>query len=463
MAVLADIGRGRVRLVFAGRRGAIVAIDAVAGDAGVIKGGGQPACRRMAVVAGISTINMCRCLAGRNRAVVAGAAAAEHLRMVNGKRRGERDHGVAILANSRRLNMRRVLAGGVDAVVAAAAVARNVRVVEVRRNPAGRRMTIVAGVAAADVRRCLAGRDIAVVTRLAGANDLRMIDAKRRHECGGRMAVLANRSGQDMRRILAGRVNAVMAAAATTRDADMVEIGRYPARCRMAIVAGVAARQVRRCLAGRQRAIVTGAAAADDLGMVDAVDRRKLHRVVAILAHVAGLHVIGAFAECIGAVMAAYAVAGDVFVVEVRGDPASGKVAIRAVLAAADMCRRLAGRDIAIVAGLTGADDLRMIDGKHGRERVRCMAILANGSRQNMSNLLAGCVNAVMTARAVAGNADMVEVGRHPARGRVAIIAGVAARQVGWCLAGRQRAVVAGAAAAEYLRMVDRIGRSKRH
>lgn len=51
-------------------------------------------------------------------------------------------------------------------------------------------------------------------------------------------------------------------------------------------------------------------------------------------------------------------------------------------IAAVDMCRRLAScRDI-IVAGSAGAGNLRVIDGIHGRPRIRVVAILTDICRQ---------------------------------------------------------------------------------
>jgi len=80
-----------------------------------------------------------------------------------------------------------------------------------------------------------------------------------------------------------------------------------------------------------------------------------------------------------------------------------------------------------------------------------------------MRSLLADRIHAVVTTRTVARNVDVIEVRRHPARGRMAIIAAIAARQKRHGLAGCIHAVVAGTAAAKYLCMINGIGRNELH
>ena len=58
-----------------------------------------------------------------------------------------------------------VFADRIGSIVATKAIVRNIGVIEIRRNPASRRVTVVAGVAAGDVSLILAGSDCAVVTR----------------------------------------------------------------------------------------------------------------------------------------------------------------------------------------------------------------------------------------------------------------------------------------------------------
>ena len=56
------------------------------------------------------------------------------------------------------------------------------------------------------------------------------------------------------------------------------------------------------------------------------------------------------------------------------------------------MCRMLAGRDIAIVAGATGAKYLRVIDSLCRLPYGRAMAIFADVRGLDMCRALAGCL-----------------------------------------------------------------------
>ena len=64
-----------------------------------------------------------------------------------------------------------------------------------------------------------------------------------------------------------------------------------------------------------------------------------------------------------------------------------------------------------------------------------------------------------MAAEAIVHDRDMVEIGRYPGRGRMTVVAGVAARNVRRILAGRDRAVVAREARPDDLCMIDGYGR----
>lgn len=58
------------------------------------------------------------------------------------------------------------------------------------------------------------------------------------------------------------------------------------------------------------------------------------------------------------------------------------------------------------------------------------MAVFANVSRLDMSRVLAGRFNAIVTTDAIAGDADMVEIGRQPTSGCVAVVTVIAAGDV---------------------------------
>ncbi len=86
----------------------------------------------MTVVAGVATRNVRRVLAGGNDAVMAGAAIADYLGVIDGKHRGENSCVVAVLTDIRCLNVGRVFTGCVRAVVTAGTVAGDIKVIEIR-------------------------------------------------------------------------------------------------------------------------------------------------------------------------------------------------------------------------------------------------------------------------------------------------------------------------------------------
>ncbi len=136
---------------------------------------------------------------------------------------------MAVLAHIGGLNVCRVLTGGVSAVVARDTVRRYIGVIEIRREPADRRVAVVAVLPAGDVRGVLAGCNDAVMTISAGAQNLCVIDTKRRYPDVWGVAVFTDVSRGNMRRILARSFDAIVTVDAVACDIGMVEIGRQPA------------------------------------------------------------------------------------------------------------------------------------------------------------------------------------------------------------------------------------------
>ena len=178
----------------------------------------------MTVVTTIVARDMRRVFARCCKTVMTGAAATQYLCVIDRIDGGPHIAVVTILTDVARLNMRQVFADSILAVVAAGAIARNIQVVECRRSPGDGRVAVVAGIAAGEVCRVLAGCNYAIVTGATGADDLRMVDAKRRRKYVGVMAVLANVAGLNMRKVLANGVHAVMAINAATGDIQMIKI-----------------------------------------------------------------------------------------------------------------------------------------------------------------------------------------------------------------------------------------------
>jgi len=307
---------------------------------------------------------------------------------------------MAVLAKIGRLNVRQVLADRVSAVVAAEAVRGDIDMIEVRRNPANRRMAVIAVVATTDMSRILAFGDRAVMAGVTGADNLGVI----------------------------------------------YPVCRCESDCVVAVIASIAGVYVLRVLANCYGPVVTGTARADHLCMVHLVCRCERHIVMAVFANAARLNMRRILAGSIYTVMAAEAVVDNVGVIESGWYPAHGCVAVIAGVDTGDMCRVLAFGDRAIVAGVTGTYHVDVIHPVCRCEDSNIVAVLTEIGGLNMRRVFTDRIRAIVTAEAVIGDIDMVDVGRSPARCRMAVITGVAATNMGSVLAFGDRAVVAGVA-----------------
>ena len=99
MAILTNVGCVDMSQTLAGGRYAIVATGTVTRDARVIERRRDPAHRCMAVVAGIGAAYMRQRFTGRDRAIVARPAGADHIGMIDRVRRRPDRIVVAILTN----------------------------------------------------------------------------------------------------------------------------------------------------------------------------------------------------------------------------------------------------------------------------------------------------------------------------------------------------------------------------
>ena len=89
----------------------------------------------------------------------------------------------------------------VRAIVTTEAVTRESRVINVRRNPAGGRVAVIAVVAARNVRRVFARRNRAVMAGQTGADNLGVVNRNRRlKECGA-MAIFTDIGGENVIRV----------------------------------------------------------------------------------------------------------------------------------------------------------------------------------------------------------------------------------------------------------------------
>ena len=366
---------------------------------------------------------------------------------------------MAILADVGGLHVRRTLARCVRTVVAAEAAVDDICMIKVCRRPRYGRMTIVAIVAAGDVRRVFAGRSHAIVAGTARANHLRVVDQVRRYPGVRRMAILADVGRLDMRWRLASGVDAVVAVETVAGNVDVVEVGRQPGYGGMAVVAIIAALDMIRILARCNNAIVTAAATTDDLCVIHGVSGREQVCRVTVLADVGRLDVGRVLAGCIDAVVAVETVAGDIDMIKVGRQPGYRRMAVIAVIAAGNVCRVLAGRRYAVVAGPAGTENLCMVHSNRRHPDAGVVAILTDIRRLDVRCGLACRGNAVVAADTVVGNTHVIEVRRPPRDGGMAVIARIAAGNMCRVLAGGCDAVVARITGTDYLCVINRVCR----
>ena len=164
MAIIAVVAARNVRQVFAGCRCAVMAGHAGPDNMRVIHCvGWRPELVVVAVLANVACIDMRWVFACRNCAVVARRTGSEYLRVIDKIDRCPDDTVMAALAYVGRIDVREVFACNLRIVMTANAVVSNTSVIERRRNPCVRRMTIVAGITACKMRRVFAGGRCAVV------------------------------------------------------------------------------------------------------------------------------------------------------------------------------------------------------------------------------------------------------------------------------------------------------------
>jgi hypothetical protein len=207
--------------------------------------------------------------------------------------------------------------------------------------------------------------------------------------------------------------------------------------------------------AGRCSPVVTAIADTDDIGMIDPDHRYPGGIAMAILADIGGVDMAAVLTRCRGAVMAAETVVGDAAVVEVGRYPATGGVAQITGVVARHVVRRLTGRGGAVVAAVTAADDIGVVDPDHRYPGGVAMTILTHIGGLDMRRILTDCCRTVMTAGTVCRRVGMIEGSRHPGCSCVAQITGVVAGNMGRVFTCGRGAVVAAVAAADDIGVVD--------
>ncbi len=209
---------------------------------------------------------------------------------------------------------------------------------------------------------------------------------------------------------LAGRINAIVAIHAIAGDIQVVKIRWQPGDRGVAVIASITAGDMCGVLAGRCDAVVTGTAGSNHMHVIDSIRGRECAGVVAIFTDITCLNVSQALACRIGTVMAATAVAGNVRVVEIRRQPADGRVAVVAVIAARNVCRVFAGGCHAIMTGPAGPDYLCVIHREHWCPHVGRMAIFTDITGLNVRCILTGGIGAVVAGDTIASDIQMIKI-----------------------------------------------------
>ena len=332
------------------------------------------------------------------------------------------------------------------------------RVTEICGRPPIRRMALTAIHGGIEVAGIHAGSIGAIVAGRTGAQHLVVIHRGHRRPDGWVVAVLADIGCLHMRRALARGISAVVAAEAVVHDIGMIEVRRSPGDRRMAVIAVIAAGYMGRVFAGCRAAIVTGAASTDNLRMVDGVSRHPHIRRMAVFADVARLHMCcRILARGVGTVVAAEAVARDVDVIEVRGQPASSRMTVVAVGAAGDVVQVFSGCRDTIMTRAARAQNLCVVNSVGRCPHVRGMAILTHIACLDVRRTFASRINAVVTADTVARDVGVIKIRWQPANRRMTVVAVVATGDVVQVFAGGREPVMTGAAGARNLRMVNEI------
>jgi len=124
-------------------------------------------------------------------------------------------------------------------------------------------------------------------------------------------------------------------------------------------------------------------------------------------------------------------------------------------IAAGDVRWVLTNCSKAIVARAARAEDLGVVNGHHWRKYISRMAVFADVGCIYMPHILAGRLGAIVTAYAITHDVQVIEIRGQPAKCAVTVIAGFATGDMPLIFAGCSSAVVAGAACADDLGVID--------
>lgn len=286
-----------------------------------------------------------------------------------------------------------------------------------------------------------------------------MIDSRHRRPNCNAVTVFANVCRQYVLRVLAGGNRAVVAAHAIADDIRMIEIRRCPCDRGVAVVTVVATRDMCRMFAGSRDAVMTGRTTAEYLCVIYRYHGYPGCRAVAVLANIRRLNVRRSLAGCIGTIVASHAIVGNIDVVEIRGYPGDRGVAVIAVIATRNMHRVFAGRSDTVMTAAATTQHLGMIDDDCRYPDRWAVTVFANTRCNNVHWPFASRIGAVVAGHAVADDVRMIEIRWCPGDRGVAVVTIIAARNMREIFPCCGEAVMAGAAAAQHLGVVNRNNR----
>ena len=234
---------------------------------------------------------------------------------------------IGLVARRRPVDHVRIVLVALGAIEVAAVILRLIRkpgVPVVSRQPRDRAVTLATVLRGIEVAGVLSGGRSAIVARRTGAENLVVVHRCNRRPNRRAVAIFADVGCLDVSRSLTDGIGAIVATNTVIHDVDVVEVSGQPRDCRMAVIAVIAAGDMRWVFAGRYCAVMTGAAGANDLDVVDRVNRYPDVRGMAVFANIGRLNMRQVLARSVGAVMAAGTVARNIYVIEIRRQPADG-------------------------------------------------------------------------------------------------------------------------------------------
>jgi len=198
------------------------------------------------------------------------------------------------------------------------------RVAIICRRPGRWAMTQSAIVRRIEVSRIHTRRGSAVMAGRTGSQDLIVVHGDDWSPYIGAVAILTDVCRLWVQWPLTCRIAAVVAVHTIAHNIGVIEVRWKPGNRCVAVIAVVTAGDMCRVLAGRSRAVVTRSTGADHLCVVHRKRGYPRVRCMTVFANLSGLNVRWVLARGISTVVATGTITGDVYVIEIRGDPADG-------------------------------------------------------------------------------------------------------------------------------------------